>query len=164
MSTPADRRKYERYDTKVEIYFRVAYDVTTKVKFRIKDDRGRFSARKYPAVSRNVSAEGLSFISSKELSKKDRLYVEIYLPESEGPLVMEGEVRWCVPLSGRGRDKKMYEAGVKISSVQGQSVANSIYYDNTHQIIWSILLESVLGNFRIISEKLAGQRSQKKSM
>jgi len=149
-----DRRKYQRYETKVEIYFRVAYDVTTKVKFRIRDKRGQVSARKYAATSKNVSAEGLSFISSKKLHKGDRLALEVYLPKSRDPIAMEGQVRWSEPIILKRGRKKVFETGLRISSVENQSVQKSIYYDKDYQITWSVVLEAVLGSFRIISERL----------
>ena len=153
-----ERRRYERYGTKVEIYFRVAYDVTTKLKFRVRNKTGKISPRKYAAISKNVSAEGLCFVSTKKLNKGDILCLEVYLPKSEDPIEMEGEVRWCEAIVSRHSSKKTFETGLRILAVQDQSVMKSIYYDKDYQIIWSILLESVLGSFRIISEKLASRR------
>lgn len=153
-----ERRKYERYDTKAEIYFRVSYAVTTKLKFQVQGDRA--SRRKYAALSRNVSAEGLSFVARKQLAKGDRLYLEVYLPKAKAPIMMQGDVRWSDQLPAKSSRKKIYETGVKISSVEGQCVEKTIYFDKTYQVIWSTLLESVLGNFRIISRRLSSQREK----
>ena len=159
--SPRDKRKYERYDTKVEIYFRVTYDVMTKVKFQIQNKTGQGSSRKYAAISRNVSAEGLSFISKKQLSKGDKLYLQVYLPQGKDAVDMEAEVRWSNPVMSKKAQKKLFETGLRVLLVQGESVERSIYYDKAYQIIWSVLLESILGSFRIISQKLAAQRKQK---
>lgn len=158
-----ERRKYERYGTKVDIYFRVSYDISTKVKFQVQNAPVPKVARKYIAISRNISAEGLNFISKKQLEKGDKLYLEIYLPKAKEPIVMDGNVHWCAPVVGRNAPKTAFETGVKISSVQGQPVERSIYFDKTYQVTWSVLLESVLGNFRIISRRLSAQRTAKKT-
>ena len=151
MKNHNDKRKYERYDTEIQIYFAVTYDIQTKVEFQVLDE-SKESLKKYSAVSKNVSAEGLCFYSEKELKRGDRLYLEVYIPGSKKPIGMEGEVRWSQGMM-TAKKKKVFDTGVKLLVVNGESVAKSIYRDDKYQVIWSTVLECVLGNFRILQQK-----------
>src|SRR3989338_6544012 len=90
-----EQRKYERYDTEVKVYYFVTYDVKTRVRFQILDKAHRKNSPQYSAVSKNVSVEGICFLSGKELHKGDCLFLEVLLPGSKAFIPMEGEVRWC---------------------------------------------------------------------
>lgn len=149
-----ERRKYVRYDTEAKIYFRINYDLKTKVKFRIVNkDRDRILSKRYSALSRNVSAKGMRFSSDKKLMKGDNLYLEVYLPRQKEPIYMTAEVRWSQIASSYPRDKYKFDIGVKLITVFGKSVSASIYYDKEHRVIWSIVLESIFGNFRKFIQK-----------
>jgi len=140
-----EKRKFMRYDTDVKIQFYVSFDIHTKIDFQILDESGKGSnAKKYPAVSRNVNAEGLAFRSGKQLSKGDRLVLFVRVPKSDKAIRMEGEVRWCHAV-GNGRH---YDTGIRVKEVEGNSVEKSIVYDTEHQIAWSIVLDSVFGSFK----------------
>ena len=159
MNSSKDQRRYERYDTEVKIYFYVTYDVRTKVRFQIIDKKGKTSSPKYTALSRNVSAEGLCFTSDKKLAPGDYLHLEVLLPGGKESVPMEGNVRWCQ----KSKTPKKYDTGVKLSYVNGESVEKSIYHDQAYQVIWSIVLESILGNFRILEQKRHGLKVSKNS-
>ena len=154
MKRKSEQRKHERYDTQVRVYYFVTYDVNTKVRFQILDKAHRKNSTQYSAISKNVSAEGICFLSGKELQKGDGLFLEILLPGSKAFIPMEGEVRWCQKTNAKFRTK--FEVGVKLSKVDGQPVEKSIYHDKEYQVIWSIVLESILGNFRILEQKRKG--------
>jgi len=146
-----ERRKFERFETDVKVQFFVSFDIKTKVEFRIADKEGQqVSSQKYSAVSRNVSAEGLAFQSEKVLNPGDRLVLDVYVPASKEPIPMEGEVRWCQmnPSSLGGKKAEVYETGVKILKVENTDVTSSIVIDKAHNVVWSIVLESVFGNFK----------------
>jgi hypothetical protein len=148
-----ERRKYERYGTEAKVYFRVVYEIETKVEFRIVDGRlGEGVSQKYPAISKNVSVEGLCFTSQKQLEKGDMLYLEVYLPHLKKPICMEGRVRWSQPLPGQ-KEKGVFDTGVKLIKVEGKSVMASIYYDEPNRVIWSVVLDSIFGNFRKLTQK-----------
>ena len=149
-----EQRKYERYDTEVKVYYFVTYDVSTKVRFQVLDKASRKTAPQYTAVSRNVSAEGICFSSGKELHKGDHLFLEVLLPGSTTFIPMEGEVRWCQKAEAKLGSK--FDVGIKLLKVDGQSVERSIYHDKDYQVVWSIVLESILGNFRILEQKRKG--------
>ncbi len=146
-----DKRKYDRYETDVKIDFYVSFDVQTKIDFRVKDpQKGIPSPEKYSAISKNVSVEGLSFISTKELSKDDVLWLDVFIPTARQPIRMEGVVRWCREfISKNKKDKiKSFESGVKLVKVDGNPVEKSIVTDPIHHITWSVVLEAVFGKFK----------------
>ena len=146
---PADRRRYQRYDTDVKIYFHVNYDFETKVIFRIIRAVNKKSvAKKYSALSKNINVEGICFLSEKELLRGDQLLLEVYLPSRQKPVKMESIVIWCRPVSGKN-DAGKFETGVHIVRVNNKPVSDSVYFDKTYKVIWSNVLESVLGNFRL---------------
>ena len=154
MNKNTERRKYERFDTEIKIYFRVTYDIQTVVKFQVIDKhKDQVSSRKYSALSKNVSVEGLAFVASKELQRGERLHLEVYLPGQKDPVEMNGEVRWSKVLPPGVKDRKKFETGVRLITVDGKSVAETIHYDEAYKIVWSAALESILGNFRIFMQK-----------
>ena len=149
-----ERRKYARYDTEAKIYFRVNYDLKTKVKFQVlRDGKKKHLSRKYLALSRDVSAEGLGFSANKRLTKGDFLYLEVYLPKKKKPVHMRGEVRWARPAFRPRKYSYKFDTGVKLMAVSGEPVAKSIYFDKKNKVIWSGVLDSVFGNFRKIIQK-----------
>lgn len=149
-----ERRKYDRYATEVEIYFRVTYDLKTKVEFQVvnKDEKQKLS-KKYSANSKNVSAEALCFTCKHELRRGDFLLLEVYLPSEKKPINMQGEVIWSQTTSSQQKTRQTYDTGVRLITVNGVSVKESIHFDDSHQVTWSIVLESVFGNFRKLAQK-----------
>ncbi len=153
-STGKDKRQAERYDMEAKIFFQVTYDIRTKVRFQIIDDyEEKIPFRKYFAFSRNVCAGGICFTSEKKLEKGDHLYLEVYLPQSENPVKMEGEVRWSETTTSDQKKSSQFDSGVKLKAVEGKSVIQSIYYDDSNKIIWSAVLESMFGTFRIMKQR-----------
>ena len=157
-----ERRKYERFETELKIHFYVAYDVQTKVEFQIVGTK-ETPPKKYPAVSRNVSAEGICIIAEKELANGQVLYLEVFLPGENQAIPMLGEVCWCkLVVSKKSASDKIFEIGIKLKTVEGKSVPDSIYFDQTHRLHWSIVLESVFGNFKkLMQEKKLNQQEQR---
>lgn len=153
--TESERRKYERYDTELKVYFDFAYDLETKVKFQLLDKKKEKTlSKKYSALSRNVSAEGLCFIARRKLKKGDYLNLEIYLPSATEPVRMTGEVRWSRTAEDGGKEKDAYQTGVLLKTVEDKPIAQTIRYDQEYHVNWSIVLESVLGSFKdLIREK-----------
>ena len=152
-----EQRKYTRYDTELKVYFDYAYDVETKVKYQLVDKyKGKILPKKYSAITHNVSAEGLSFTSRKQLKKDDYLSLEIYLPIAKTAVRMQGQVRWShkTPASITTPDSNdIYLTGIQLIMVNEKPVAKSIHYDNEYQVIWSDVLESIFGNFRSLAQK-----------
>jgi hypothetical protein len=162
-----DKRRYKRYNTEAKIYFDFAYDLETKVEFElIKEDKKPGSKKKYLAVSRNISAEGLCFVSHKNVQEGDLLYMEVYLPNAVEPIHMTGKVKWCDAVSesstyvlGDKKNKQMYHIGIILSHVNGESVHDSIHFDKEYGVNWSVVLESVFGSYKM----LMGEKYKRKS-
>jgi len=149
-----ERRKYERFDTDVKIYYEVEYDLETKVEYELVDDHGNGSGKyKHEAVSKNVSVEGLAFLGPEQLEKGNKLMIEVYLPGDNEPVFMRGEVRWSKLSLEKSGSNKLYDTGVLVSTIGENSVRNSIYFDEENKLYWSSVLESILGKFRIIGQK-----------
>lgn len=149
-----ERRKYDRYATEAKIYFRVTYDLKTKIEFQVVDkEKGRSLSKRHAAVSKNVSAEALCFISKHKLKEGDFLLLEVYLPKGKKPIHMEGRVVWSKAAAPREKMRQLFDAGVRLTTVDGNAVKESIYFDSTHQVMWSVVLESVFGNFRKLAQK-----------
>ncbi len=149
-----NRRRHLRYAIERQVCFDFAYDMETSVMFQVA--REQRAKRKYRGVSRNVSAEGLCFVSNKKLDRGDRLDLEVYLPGQEQAIVMSGEVQWCEPTDRASlavSRRRPFQTGVQLVSVEGKPVRESIYFDATYQVAWSTVLESVLGKFRVLMQQ-----------
>ena len=147
-----DRRKYLRYDTELKVYFRVKYDLKTRVKFRVmKSEHAELAGHKYSGLCRNVSVEGLCFSSKKKLEKGDILLIDVYEPIVKTPVTMEAEVRWSRRVPGGDGG---YRTGVRLVSVNGASVADSINFDRKYKVMWSRVLEALFGNIAAMVRKL----------
>ena len=147
-----ERRRHQRYDSEVEVYFRVNYDLKTRVAFWILS-KFKNAHLKYTAITRNFSAQGLCLCSQHKLKKDDQLFLEVYIPKKKEPIPMRGEVRWSQPLSEEDGKAGRFYTGIKLLKVYKKKVAPTIYFDQTYQVIWSIVLESVFGSFRQLAQK-----------
>lgn len=153
-----ERRKYERYGTEAKVYFSVTYDLKTRVEFQLihKKEGKKILSKRYPAISKNVSVEAICFSSERKLEKGDNLYLEVYLPNHKEPIHMEGQVRWSHATSIEQKEENKFDTGVKLITVNEKSVLGSVSYDEANKIVWSIVLDSVFGNF----SKVMKQRSR----
>ena len=143
--TLPEKRKFCRYDTDAKVQFYVTFDIHTRVEFQIIGDKPtRKYVRKYSGISKNVNPEGLAFRSGKRLHKGDRLVLFVRVPTAKKSIRMDGEVRWCKKAAGGRR----YDTGVRLMEVEGTSVERSVVIDPRYKVAWSIVLESVFGNFK----------------
>jgi len=143
-----DRRRYPRYDTEMGVYFKVKYDIKTRVKFQVMASRHEDNIpHKYFGLCRNVSVEGLCFDSNKKLDKGDILMLEVFEPSVKNPIEMEGEVRWSKKCSGEVNGEKKFRTGVHLISVNDKLIADSIYFDKKYKVAWSAVLDSLFGTF-----------------
>ena len=150
-----EKRKYFRYDTEMRVYFQVNYDLKTKVKFKVLVAEQKLeTSKKHSGFSKNISVEGLCFVSKIKLEEGDVLSLEVYVPNSDVPVQMEGEVRWSQKLPYEHEYKDMFHTAVKLVSVGGQPVDPTIHYDQKYKVIWGIVLESVFGNFLEMIKRL----------
>jgi len=142
-----EKRRHERYSTSETVSFKIVFDFKTKVSYRVAD-RGqeKILSKKYSGVSKDISAEGLCFVSSQELQKGDFLYIEIFVPGKKSPVLLDGEVRWSRPIVLKGEDNKTFSTGVKLLTINNKSVEKSVYFNATKQLAWSDVLDSIIGD------------------
>lgn len=147
-----ENRKASRYEKKTSIYFDFAYDVQTKMAFK-EDSSKREKNRRYEGVTKNISSQGLCFASSKLLTPGEKLFLEILLPGDEQSIPMQAEVKWSEEVFHKGRHDKIFDTGVKVFKLREEMVPDTVYFDEDYKVEWSLLLESVLGKYRIISQE-----------
>jgi hypothetical protein len=146
-----DVRRHDRYDTDVKVHFYVPYELKTKVNFQFKKTQPDPSLnKKFTGITKNISAGGICFVSELRLESGDCILIDIYLPGIEKPIFMEGEVRWCKV----NEEGLQFYTGVQLVKVYDMPVEESIYFDQEHQVIWSNVLEQVLGSFALLHKKM----------
>ena len=141
-----EKRKFERFETETKVFFQVAFDVKTRIDFQVMDkETGKFLSRRYSALSKNVSVEGLSFCCGHKLNTGDLLLLEVEVQGDKNSIRMEGQVKWS---SAKSDDPNKFDTGVKLLIVDGKAVPKTFYRDENNAVVWSAVLESILGNFK----------------
>ncbi len=149
MTTP-EQRKHLRFDTDVKVHFHVPYNFRTEVDFALNE---KFPAEKYIGFSKNISAYGLCFEANKELKIGDNLWLEMHLPDTKEIIYMQGVARWCQLSVVAPETPKMFLVGVEVKVVDGVDVEQTVYYDQKYGVVWSELLERVLGSYAQLFRK-----------
>ena len=116
----------------------------------------------YFGIGENISVEGLRFISKKKLKKGNMLFLEVYAPNVKVPIRMQGEVRWSRKFLQGPKKRNMFHTAVMIIVVNGKSVAKSIHFDTGYKVIWSTVLETVLGSYKKMVKKLKRAKALRK--
>ena len=97
-----EKRNYIRLDFQLQLNFN-------------KEDG---SGESFPAITKNISAEGLRFTSDQKLEKGSKIDFEIDLPNREKPVHFKGEVVWSKAASSADKGKKgNYDIGIKFVEV-----------------------------------------------
>lgn len=143
---PSDnKRRHERYNTENEVHFCLPYDLNTKIDFQVQEDCK--ASQKYEGTTTNISAGGLRFISDLNLVEGNVLLMELHLPFVREAVQMEGQVRWSQKAPVEGSADTVYDTGVQLIKIEGRSVEDSIYFDKTYDVVWSDVLEKILGSY-----------------
>ena len=145
-----DNRQSERYDKELQVNFDFLYDAAAAMTYVVENAEHRLE--KYVAISKNICASGLCLTSPHKLERGQTLRLEVYLPKSRQPIHMEGEVRWCRSAE-KEEDQHMFDAGIRLKAVEGQSVDPTVHLDESYHVIWSNVLESIFGTFRKLSQE-----------
>jgi len=150
----AERRKYPRFDTDLTVYFRVKYDIKTRIEFQVVGNhRKEGVAPKYSGTGRNVNVEGMCFVSKKKLEKGDLLELEVYEPGLKKPVMAEARVKWSKKLPRKAEEEDAYYTGVQLLKVNDRNVSDSVYFDQKYHVAWSAVLEALFGSFARLHEK-----------
>jgi hypothetical protein len=146
-----EKRKFRRFFPLIGIPvdFEYNFEANIEISQTSKRPEGRLS---YHATTRNISAEGICFYSSRRLKKGDRLDLKFFIPGINIPVYMQGRVCWSKSaLKAAGSPD--YDTGIHLTLIEGHSVRNSVYFDDEYNLYWSDVLESILGKFKTIHQK-----------
>lgn len=101
-----DKRRYIRFDSEI------------KISFQIKDKtKEQNPSRAVSAITKNLSTEGICFVSDRKLEPGSVLELEILLPSHPQPLHLEGRVVWLCPLQQQ-EAKEIFDVGVKLFTLE----------------------------------------------
>lgn len=147
-----DKRTHARLTSVEEVRNEFAYDVRTRMTFRFRKDQKNEESL-FSGAIKNISAEGLCFVSNQHLSPGDKLEILVSLPGAAQAIKMDVEARWSAVAAPVTGETSRFDTGVRVITVDGRPVAKTVYYDEAYQVHWSIVLESVLGRFRIMQQQ-----------
>jgi hypothetical protein len=147
------QRKAPRFDTDVKLSFTTAYDFRTEVDYTVDSEKKRGQAQTYIGFSKNISVGGICFESPKELTSGEYLWIELHLPKHNKLIYIEGEVRWSCLATVSPTSPRLFTTGVLVKKVDGSNVEETIYFDEDYKVMWSKLLERVLGGFAQLNKK-----------
>ncbi|MCK5707500.1 MAG: PilZ domain-containing protein [Candidatus Aureabacteria bacterium] len=111
-----EKRKYIRFEAQTSINVQL-------------HSKGYLSPEKILGLTKNMSVEGVCFISEKEFRSGDILTLQVKLPNQSESLALEGEVRWCKTVS-RGEIEEKFETGVKLFTVEKSDETKFVGYVN----------------------------------
>ena len=143
-----DQRNYRRHPLKDKALVDFIYDFHAQVDVR--SARGRVTPAEFKChgVCKNISVEGLCFVSEKKLKRGEKLDLEFYVSESNPPLHMQGKVRWSKEASESQPAHSQFDTGLILTTIEGKAVHASIHYDEAYQLYWSNALELISGKWK----------------
>ena len=133
--------------------------VMTKTKVHAKIDQQQSIDHDYLGFIKNVSVEGLCFSSDGLYEYGQIVEMEVELPGAVKSIHMEGEVQWNKLVEAQEKMKEepdelaKFRTGIKVIEVDGKMVSETIHFEENYHIQWSIVLDSIFGNFRCITSK-----------
>lgn len=144
-----NKRQMSRYQTSADLNF--TYDFDASLDVHPLSGEPKDSNPTYHGHLKNVSTEGLCFNSDHELHQGDVLNLDVHVPWTKTPVHLMAKVRWTKEIASE--DTHHFNTGVKIITIEGKSVEQTIRFDQAHGIYWSEVLESILGQYRIFIQQ-----------
>jgi len=129
------------------------YDFYAKVDVHSAEKPTKPKVLKCHGVCKNISAEGLCFVSEKKLKKGEKLDLEFYIADSDSPIHMQGNVRWSKKAPETQATYSQYDTGLKLTTIEGRAVGNSIHFDERYKVYWSDVLELISGEWKQFIEE-----------
>ena len=156
----SEKRQATRYDKNLQVSFNFPYgfpyDAKAELEYQVEDKSHHLT--KYMGVSKNVCATGLCLTSDHKLEEGQQVHLDVFLPHSHQPIRMDGEVCWCDRSSLSNPEHPLFDAGIKLRTVEGQPVDETVHLDEAHHVLWSNVLEAVFGTFRkLVQEEKLGK-------
>jgi hypothetical protein len=148
LDNSGERRRYPRYDTELKVFFHKKYDLKTRIVYKVISSLNKsIEEHKHSGFSKNISAEGVCFISHHRLTVGDLLTMGIYPPAKDVPVPMEAQVCWQRRLPWQPENKPLFLVGCRVTKVNGKYIAGAIHLDTRYNIIWSPVLDALFHNF-----------------
>ena len=79
------------------------------------------------AISKDLSVEGICFISNKQVPPSSRLKLEIVLSPDQQPVKLEGDVKWSRPVSPQ-KGQELFSTGVRLFTVGSEDDSRFVQY------------------------------------
>jgi hypothetical protein len=109
----AERRKYVRLDTEVKIE-------CTPVEGK---------EQSVQAVTKNISVQGICFNSNKRFKSQSPMNLEVFIPGTNEPIKLEGEVVWCQEVkSAKAGSPLTYDTGVRLVNIEQSNEGKFFMY------------------------------------
>jgi PilZ domain-containing protein len=127
---PSEKRKYARLNLGSKINFSL-----------VEISESEIPSKRFRAIGKNIGVEGILFTADQELKTGTILNLEIFLPERDDPVYIEGEVRWCRKTREAKDDKDSFDIGIKFLTVDKEHVISLIKYvcgnldDEDHHLV-----------------------------
>jgi len=151
------KRIYSRHSLKDKVHINFLYDFYAKVDVHSAEMPTKAKVLKCHGVCKNISAEGLCFVSEKKLKKGEKLDLEFYVADSNSPIHMQGNVRWSKKVSGLEATYSQYDTGLILTTIEGRAVGDSVYFDEKNQVYWSDVLELISREWKQFVEEFGKQ-------
>jgi hypothetical protein len=143
-----DQRTHHRHPLKDKAIVDFIYDFHAQVDIRSARTQGKPETLKCHGVCKNISAEGLCFVSEKKLKRGERLDLEFYVSDRNPPIRMQGNVQWSKKASGSRPARFRFDTGLRLITIEGKAVRDSIHFDETYELYWSDVLELISGRWK----------------
>lgn len=143
-----DHRTYQRHPLKDKALVNFIYDFHANVDVRSAEASIKPAAIKCQGVCKNISAEGLCFVSRKKLKRGEKLDLKFYISADNPPLHMQGNVRWSKAVPGSRPRFSQFDTGLKLVTIEGRTVGDSIHFDEKYNLYWSDVLELISGKWK----------------
>lgn len=155
-----ERRHYVRFDTEMKVCFQAKYEIHTKINFSLISKQKKVSPEpQYSGITKNISVEGLCFVSEEKLKKDDLLLLDVFPPNVGAPVCMEGEVLWSKKVPNSSFYPNWFHTGLKLVKINNRPVSDSIYFDQTYNVVWSLVLETVFSSFLAMVRQVKKKKS-----
>ena len=142
------QRTYRRHALKDKALVNFIYDFHAKVDVRSAGVPVKPAGVTCQGVCKNISAEGLCFVSRKKLRRGEKLDLKFYISAHNPPLQMQGNVRWSKEVPGSRPMYSQFDTGLKLITIEGKAVHKSIYFDEAYKLYWSDVLELISGKWK----------------
>jgi len=117
-----DKRKYARLALKTKIN-------VSAIDSESKNPR----SQRLNATGKNIGVHGLLFTTDKKLKSGTIVTLEIFLPEKNEPIYIEGEVRWCtlkksLKKPAKKTAKPRYDIGINFLTIDESHIMLILKY------------------------------------